>query len=168
MARHRLRPRRSGDLDEAGLGQYGQAPVRESADTPALHAAFDRLAGAGRWVPRGTLGTFPVRFPHAEEPGDAGWHIDVSFAGDGDPADFFTWRANVCSRGRALLMLFLFCDIGEADAPTRIRVGSHRAVARLLAPEGERGLSLMKISKRLGATAHCRRRWRSARPAPSI
>ena len=40
---------------------------------------------------------------------DAGWHIDASFAGaDSDPNDFMSWRANVTSRGRALLMLFLF------------------------------------------------------------
>jgi hypothetical protein len=38
-------------------------------------------------------------------------------------------------------MLFLFSDVGESDAPTRIKVGSHRDIARLLAPAGEAGLS---------------------------
>ena len=64
-----------------------------------------------------------MRFPSPDDPGDAGWHVDVSFGYD-DP-DFLTWRANVRSSGRALLMLFLFSDVGEDDAPTRIRVGSH-------------------------------------------
>jgi hypothetical protein len=55
------------------------------------------------------------------------------------------WRANVNSKGRALLMLFLFSDIGADDAPTRIRVGSHIDVARQLAPAGEAGLTLREL-----------------------
>jgi hypothetical protein len=43
-------------------------------------------------------------------------------------------------------MLFLFSDVGEDDAPTRIRVGSHLQIARELAPAGEDGLSLREIS----------------------
>ena len=80
------------------------------------------------------MGTFPVRFPSAVDPGDAGWHIDVSFGTD--TPDFMSWRANIYSKGRALLMLFLFSDVGELDAPTRIRVGSHADIARQLAPAG--------------------------------
>ena len=127
------------------LGYYGDEPFRRAVNTPILHAAFDQLVGRGRWYPRGDLGTFPVRFPSAEDPGDAGWHIDVSFPPEtGDPnqqQDFSSWRANIVSRGRALLMLFLFSDVGEADAPTRIKVGSHRDIARLLEPAGEAGAS---------------------------
>ena len=37
---------------------------------------------------------------------------------------------------RALLMLFLFSEVGEDDAPTRIRVGSHLDVPPVLAPHG--------------------------------
>jgi hypothetical protein len=72
-----------------------------------------------------------VRFPSVD-PGDAGWHIDVSFGTEA--ADFMSWRANIHSKGRALLMLFLFSDVGQLDAPTRIRVGSHADIARQLAP----------------------------------
>jgi hypothetical protein len=43
-------------------------------------------------------------------------------------------------------MLFLFSDVGEADAPTRIRMGSHLDVARMLAPAGEEGLSLGELA----------------------
>jgi hypothetical protein len=110
--------------------------------------------GAGRWLPRRSLGTFPVRFPCAAEPDDTGWHVDASFPGD-DPADYLSYRINVASRGRALLMLFLFSDVGEHDAPTRIRVGSHRDVARILAPAGEAGLSFMELAAGLDATAQC-------------
>ena len=39
-------------------------------------------------------------------------------------------------------MLLLYSDVGEDDAPTRIRVGSHLQIARKLAPAGEAGLSL--------------------------
>ncbi|MGV3711276.1 MAG: phytanoyl-CoA dioxygenase, partial [Gemmatimonas sp.] len=54
--------------------------------------------------------------------------------------------ANINSRGRALLMLFLFSDVGENDAPTRIRVGSHRQIARQLAPHGDAGVTLGELA----------------------
>lgn len=125
------------------LDQFSQAPFREAANTPRLHVAFDQLVGPNRWYPRDALGTFPVRFPSQDAPGDDGWHIDVSFGYD--QPDFMEWRANVSSKGRALLMLFLFSDVGADDAPTRIRVGSHINVARQLAPAGEDGLTLRKL-----------------------
>lgn len=127
------------------LGWYGEEPFKQAANTPVLHAAFDQLVGRGRWHPRPNLGTFPVRFPNPADPRDTGWHIDVSFAGptasQDERKDFSDWRANITSRGRALLMLFLFSDVGEADAPTRIKIGSHRDIARVLAPAGEAGMS---------------------------
>lgn len=126
------------------LGMYAQPPFVEAANTPVLHAAFDRLVGPGAWRPCRAMGTFPVRFPSPEDPGDAGWHIDVSF-GVEDP-NFLNWRANIRSKGRALLMLFLFSDVGADDAPTRIRSGSHRDVARRLAPAGEAGLTLGELA----------------------
>jgi hypothetical protein len=116
------------------LGYYGDEPFKRAVNSPTLHAAFDQLVGRGCWKPRPNLGTFPVRFPSPDDPGDAGWHIDVSFPGPAgswnETKDFSDWRANVSSRGRALLMLFLFSD-----------VGSHRDVARHLEPAGEAGLS---------------------------
>ena len=125
------------------LGYYGDEPFKRAVNSPVLHAAFDQLVGKGRWRPRADLGTFPVRFPSPDDPGDAGWHIDVSFpGGSSDPneaPDYSSWRANVTSRDRALLMLFLFSDVGERDAPTRIKIGSHRDIARLLEPAGEAG-----------------------------
>ncbi len=126
------------------LGNYDQAPFALAANTPTLHAAYDALVGHGRWLPRNGLGTFPVRFPSPDDPGDAGWHIDVSY--DTDKPDFMEWRANIFSRGRALLMLFLFSDVGPDDAPTRIRVGSHLEIARRLAPAGEAGLTLRELA----------------------
>lgn len=67
-----------------------------------------------------------------------------------------SWRVNVYSRGRALLMLFLFSDVGPDDAPTRIRVGSHLEMARLLAPAGEEGRSLGDLATDgFAETSHC-------------
>ncbi len=126
------------------LGQYSQPPFVEAANTERLRSAYDQLVGPGRWLPRYTLGTFPVRFPSPDDPGDAGWHIDVSF-GTENP-DFMEWRANVSSTNRALLMLFLFSEVGELDAPTRIRVGSHIDIARRLAPAGDAGLTLRELA----------------------
>ena len=133
------------------LGEYGAPPFAEAADGPRLRSAFEQLVGPGRWLPRSSLGSFPIRFPSAEDPGDAGWHVDAGFPGD-DPGNYLAWRVNVRSRGRALLMLFLFSNVSEADAPTRIRVGSHRDVARILAPAGEAGLDFMELAGRLAAT----------------
>ena len=126
------------------LGMYDQTPFLDSANTPVLHDAFDRLVGAGRWLPCRSMGTFPIRFPSVDDPGDAGWHVDVSFGWE--QPDFMDWRVNVASRGRALLMLFLFSDVGEDDAPTRIRRGSHLDIARQLAPAGDAGLTLRELA----------------------
>lgn len=130
------------------LGMYSQEPFVQAANTPALHAAFDQLVGRTRWIPCRSMGTFPVRFPSPDDPGDAGWHVDAGFPG-AEPGDFFDWRINVRSRGRALLMLFLFSDVGKDDAPTRIRVGSHREVARVLSEAGDDGLSFMELAGKL-------------------
>jgi hypothetical protein len=125
------------------LGLYTQPDIVAAANSPKLVEAFDQLAGAGNWRACRAVGTVPVRFPSATDPGDTGWHIDVSYGGDA--ADFLSWRANVHSRGRALLMLMLFSDVSDQDAPTRIRAGSHRDIARALAPAGEQGLSLREL-----------------------
>lgn len=136
------------------LGDYAQPPFQQAVNTLQLHHAFDQLVGKGYWQPRHSLGTFPIRFPHPDDPGDAGWHIDASFADEhSDENDFFSWRVNVYSKERALLMLFLFSDVGEQDAPTRIRIGSHLEIAKQLEPAGEAGLECMKMN--YGCTAHC-------------
>jgi hypothetical protein len=136
------------------LGGYHDAPFREAANTPILHAAYDQLAGEGRWHAPMGLGTFPVRFPSTEDAGDDGWHVDVSFGFD--KSDFMEWRANVKSSGRALLMLFLFSDVGPNDAPTRIRKGSHAIIARELLPYGETGATLRQLSADgYASTADC-------------
>lgn len=130
------------------IGEMGLPPFREAANTPALYAAFDQLAGKGRWLPRTTLGSFPVRFPCPEPAGDTGWHVDASFPG-AMPDDYLEWRINIRSKGRALLMLFLFSDVSEHDAPTKIKAGSHLDVAGILEPEGEEGLSFMELARRI-------------------
>jgi phytanoyl-CoA dioxygenase PhyH len=136
------------------LGFYSQPPFVAAANTATLRRAFDQSVGPGRWVPRGNLGTFPIRFPSSDDPGDAGWHSDASFGTE--KPDFMSWRVNVYSKGRALLMLFLFSDVGPNDAPTRIRVGSHLEMARLLAPAAEEGHSLGDLARHeFAETAHC-------------
>ena len=131
------------------LHGYAHKPFQQAVNMTLLHAAFDQLVGAGRWLPRNSLGTFPIRFPHPDDPGDAGWHADASFAGNDG-----SWRLNLLSKERALLMLFLFSDVGENDAPTRIRIGSHLDVPRLLEPAGEAGLSYLELGAQLDVTAN--------------
>lgn len=130
------------------IGELDLPPFVAAANTPILHAAVDQLVGKDRWLPRASLGSFPIRFPSKESANDTGWHVDASFPGD-DPANYFNWRINIHSKGRGLLMLFLFSDVSNEDAPTRIRVGAHMDVARLLAPKGEAGLSFMELAAEL-------------------
>lgn len=128
------------------LGFYSDKPFRDASNAEVLLSAYDQLAGTGNWLPPQGLGTFPIRFPSDVPPGDDGWHIDGSFMlPSDDSSDFFNIRANITSKGRALLMLFLFSDVGEDDAPTRIRTGSHLDVARYLAPHGDEGRSLRQM-----------------------
>ncbi|GGU24906.1 phytanoyl-CoA dioxygenase [Actinomadura livida] len=140
----------------AARPDYAQAPFVAAANTPHLHAAFDVLVGKGRWSPRTTLGGFVIRFPGDEPAVVDGWHVDVSYPGpDSAPDDYMTWRANVASRERALLMFFLLSDVGEDDAPTRLRPGSHLDVARVLEPEREHGLDAGELAQRADtATKH--------------
>lgn len=132
------------------LDAFATAPFVAAATTPVLHAAFDQLVGRGQWIPRTGLGTFPLRFPSDQSSEDDGWHVEASFAGaSGEP------RLNLRSRDRALLMLFLFSEIGPNDAPTRIRVGSHLDVPALLEPAGDQGLAWMDLCERaVPASAH--------------
>src|SRR6478609_9054636 len=51
------------------LGMFTEAPFVTAANTPRLHAAFDQLAGPGRWQRPAAMGAFPVRFPSADDPG---------------------------------------------------------------------------------------------------
>lgn len=129
------------------LGDDGQEPFRKAANMPVLHEAFDQLVGKGKWLPGNSLGTFPVRFPGTANPSDTGWHAEASFYGEDG-----SMRLNIHSKGRALLMLFLFSDVGVKDAPTRLLSGSHLDIPPLLAPYGEKGLSFLELSSKLGDT----------------
>ncbi|WP_219508654.1 phytanoyl-CoA dioxygenase family protein [Nonomuraea ceibae] len=108
----------------------GQGPFGAFVRSARLAEALDALAGPGGWKPRGAIGNMPVRFPGRSEVDDRGWHIDASVARpDG------SWA--VSGRPETMLLLTLLSEVGEDDAPTRIRVGSHRDAARVL---GERVL----------------------------
>lgn len=130
------------------LGMYAQQPFIDSVNTSTLHAAFNQLIGAERWIPCRSVGTFPVRFPAEKQPNDTGKHVDASFPGK-DASNYFEWRVNIKSKGRALLMLVLYSDVMNADAPTIIYKGSHLDVARLLQQEGDAGLSFIDLSRSL-------------------
>jgi Phytanoyl-CoA dioxygenase (PhyH) len=106
-------------------------------NAPRLVGAIDDLLGPRAWQRRAGYGTFPVRFPSDIDPGDTGWHVDGSF---GDPP---WYRVNLASRGRALLLLMLFTDVTERDAPTRIKRGSHHDVARALVDLPADGVALL-------------------------
>ncbi|WP_093498080.1 phytanoyl-CoA dioxygenase family protein [Streptomyces sp. Ag109_O5-10] len=145
------------------VGGMAQGPFAAAANSGALHRAFDLLVGEGRWVPRYSLGSFPLRFPHPEEPDDAGWHIEGSYLPDGVETRWY--HTNLRSRDRALLMLFLFSEVTEQDAPTRIRVGSHLDIPAVLEPYGEEGVSMLDIAPEVvEASAHRPLAYATGRP----
>lgn len=127
-----------------------EPPFVRAANTPMLHQAFDQLVGAERWEPRRSLGWFCIRFPSLREPPDGGWHVDGSYPTEQDGI----YGLNVRSRRRALLMLFLFSDVGPQDAPTALRVGSHLDVPLLLAPAGADGMTDRELLAKLTVTSH--------------
>ena len=97
----------------------GEGPFGEIIGSPRLAEALDEICGPGGWVPRGTLGMIPVRFPRLPGADDRGWHIDASV-----PQPDGRYLAGV--RSQTILLLTLLSDVGPADAPTRIRAGSQR------------------------------------------
>ncbi|MFF5207520.1 phytanoyl-CoA dioxygenase family protein [Streptosporangium sp. NPDC000396] len=119
--------------------QTGDPVFAQVVNTERLHGAYDALVGPGRWS-RPWAGTFPIRFPHQSPDNDRGWHIDGSIQRDDG-----TYAVNLWSQNRALLMLPLFSDVGEDDAPTRIRVGSHLDVPAVLKPFGQEGAEFFAL-----------------------
>lgn len=106
--------------DTIGAGPFGTL-----ASSERLASALDALCGAGGWQPRGALGNIPVRFPLPPSADDRGWHIDLN-----TPQPDGSWA--VSGRPHTMLLLTLLSEVGPDDAPTRIRVGSHRDVAAVL------------------------------------
>jgi hypothetical protein len=124
--------------DLTGEGAFG-----ELTNSPRLRQALDEVAGPGGWVPRGALGNMPIRFPGLGSNDDRGWHLDASVARpDG------SWA--VSGRPETMLLLTLLSDVGDDDAPTRIRVGSHRDAAQVL---GERMLDPFEAGPLLDAAS---------------
>jgi len=139
-------------VDPSDSETWAQPVVRFNCpETPSFAAAgtqhvlwnvYDALLGPGTWWKRhGVGGTIAVRFPSSVDPGDAGWHVDGSYEGDGG------YWLNVASKGRGLLCLFLLSDVGLDDAPTELKVGSHLDVPALLEPLGARGAHFGWVSQ---------------------
>ena len=126
------------------------APFTAAGTTRLVGEACDQLLGAGRWIRcPGVGGTIPVRFPGPDDPGDAGWHIESSYA------DERGQRVSLRSRGRGLLALYLFTDVGPDDAPTRLRPGSHLDVPPILAAGGNDGMAWLPAAQQAArASAH--------------
>ncbi|MCK0174166.1 MULTISPECIES: phytanoyl-CoA dioxygenase family protein [Mycobacteriaceae] len=124
----------------------GDGPFGELARSPRLADALDRVCGPGVWQPRGALGNIPVRFPVRPGDDDRGWHVDLN-----TPQPDGSWL--VSARPHTMLVLTLLSDVGPRDAPTRIRIGSHRAVAAALGDRALDAVAAGAIAER--ASADC-------------
>lgn len=112
--------------------------------SPALLQAYDQLLGEGNWdTGQAVNGTIPVRFPSDKDPLDAGWHVDGSYPGEGG------YCLNPYSRARGLLCLFLFSDVGDCDAPTRLLEGSHLDMPKILTTAGKTGMLFQNATGQL-------------------
>lgn len=107
-------------VDMTGAGPFG-----EIATSPRLGDALDQICADCGWLPRGSLGNIPVRFPLAPTVDDRGWHIDLN-----TPLPGGSWA--VSGRPHTVLLLTLLSEVTVDDAPTRIRTGSHRDTATVL------------------------------------
>ncbi|HTT88244.1 MAG TPA: phytanoyl-CoA dioxygenase family protein [Acidimicrobiales bacterium] len=117
------------------VDNLGGGPFAAAGMAPALAVAYDQLIGPGRWTPPVRAGdAVVVRFP-SEDRANSGYHIEGSYDGPGG------YWVNIKSKGRGLLALLLFTDVGPDDAPTRLICGSHLYVPEFLAPYGEAGTS---------------------------
>src|SRR5689334_22510818 len=52
------------------VDELANEPFRIAANTPLLHNAFNQLVGKGNWIPRSSMGSFPIRFPSKQEATD--------------------------------------------------------------------------------------------------
>lgn len=109
---------------------------------PRLEVALDQIMGSGRATIHDHFGWWPVLFPGFK--GRGGWHVD------GD--DF---HHHLRSPEQGLVTVFLFSDVSPGDGGTAVAVGSHHAVARLLAdaePAGLRYKDLLRKQPSVGAS----------------
>jgi hypothetical protein len=103
----------------------GDGPFGDLMRSRRLGQALDEICGPSGWVPRGSLGMVPVRFPRLPGADDRGWHVDANAV---QPDGSYRCGA----RSQTILLLTLLSDVGPADAPTRIRAGSQRDAAAAL------------------------------------
>jgi hypothetical protein len=113
-------------------------------------AEIDSFATDGFVAVRGAVPADVLRLCQEEIWSALGEHIEGSFEVGGD------WWVNFRSRARGLLALYLFSDVDAASAPTRVRPGSHRDAARVLAPAGDEGMPFPQAA-RLAAQASAAR-----------
>lgn len=103
--------------------------------------AFDDILGAQRWSFDEGYGWWPVLFPGFAAGctfDRLGWHVD----GEG-------FRHTLRVPEKAMVSIFMFCDVERGDGGTVIFAGSHRRVARIIAEAEPGGIDQAALTRRL-------------------
>lgn len=113
--------------------------------TPRFCSSIDELAGKGRWTTRQGFGWVILRFPGFAgsewEPPTSGWHVDG-----------IDYQHHLTSPEIGLVGIEFLTDIKPGGGGPAIRIGSHKAVSRLLKrfePQGVTYLQLRAIAEEL-------------------
>ena len=142
------------------IGYRDDPPFVEAINTPALHDVYDRLAGAGRWIPRPNVGTFPIRFPTRTTRATPAGTSDTSSTPGADNRLLHS-HVDTRSDGKVLLLLLLFSEVGDDDAPTQQFPASARTGRSTpLESFGEAGADVFELMP-LPEGEHHVRHWRS-------
>ena len=113
--------------------------------TSRFRSSVDELVGAGRWTTRQGFGWVILRFPgfagSVWERPTSGWHVDG-----------IDYQHHVTSPEIGLVGIEFLTDIKPGGGGPAIRVGSHKAISRLLnkfEPQGVTYLQLRAIAEEL-------------------
>lgn len=112
----------------------------EEMFTERYRGSLDDLLGEGRWIAQVGFGWLPIRFPGFKKPPwkapRRGWHVDG-----------IHFHHHLTSPEQGVVGIEMLTDILPGGGGTALRVGSHKAVARLLREREPEGVSYRELRR---------------------